>query len=203
MRKLVLAALLLLVLAACPRKPPTSGGEAGAGTGTAPPPPPPAARTLAVSSGHPLEGRVEGTERAGECTTDADCFTGGCSSEVCSAEEGVITTCEVQDWPQGAGAGCGCVAGACRWYRDGGSGGGGGGGGAGGAGGAAQGEACPDRRCAAGLTCVEYYGIAGPSGPRFTSCEVRCGKGGRCPDGQSCITIADGPGEVCRPADDR
>ncbi|MBE7452036.1 MAG: hypothetical protein HS111_25060 [Kofleriaceae bacterium] len=73
----------------------------------------------------------------------------------------------------------------------------------GGAGGAAQGEACPDRRCAAGLACVEDYGSDGPIGPTVTACEVRCGKGGRCPDGQSCITIADGPGEVCRPADDR
>jgi hypothetical protein len=63
-----------------------------------------------------------------------------------------------------------------------------------------QGEPCPDRVCAEGLTCVEYYGIAGPSGPLFTSCEIRCGaKDGQCPCGQQCITIYDGPGQVCRP----
>jgi len=62
-----------------------------------------------------------------------------------------------------------------------------------------QGEPCPDRVCAEGLTCVEYYGIAGPSGPLFTSCEVRCGEKGQCPCGQQCTTIYDGPGQVCRP----
>jgi hypothetical protein len=62
-----------------------------------------------------------------------------------------------------------------------------------------QGEPCPDRVCAEGLTCVEYYGIAGPSGPLFTSCEIRCDDMGRCPCGQACITIYDGPGQVCRP----
>ena len=62
-----------------------------------------------------------------------------------------------------------------------------------------QGEPCPTNVCAAGLTCVAYYGIAGPRGPKFTSCEIRCGKDtGACPDGQTCRTIADGPGSVCR-----
>src|SRR5262245_55158858 len=59
---------------------------------------------------------------------------------------------------------------------------------------------CNAGQCDAGLTCVEYYGIAGPSGPKFTSCEIRCAaKGPRCPEGQACTTIMDGPGEVCRP----
>jgi hypothetical protein len=63
-----------------------------------------------------------------------------------------------------------------------------------------QGEPCsPTGQCKAGLACVEYYGIAGPRGPKFTSCEIRCGKDGKCPARQSCITIADGPGQVCRP----
>jgi hypothetical protein len=61
-----------------------------------------------------------------------------------------------------------------------------------------QGEKCNAAgACATGLTCMKYYGIAGPSGPLFTSCEIACSDG--CPDGQQCITIADGPGEVCRP----
>jgi hypothetical protein len=64
----------------------------------------------------------------------------------------------------------------------------------------AQGEPCsPDGKCQTGLACVEYYGIAGPRGPKFTSCEIRCGEGGKCPARQSCVTIADGPGQVCRP----
>jgi hypothetical protein len=62
------------------------------------------------------------------------------------------------------------------------------------------GQACAAGVCAAGLSCVEYYGIAGPRGPKFTSCEVRCsGKGSTCPSGMACTTIADGPGAVCRP----
>jgi hypothetical protein len=61
-----------------------------------------------------------------------------------------------------------------------------------------QGQACAEGKCAAGLSCVEYYGIAGPRGPKFSSCEIRCGGGGKCPGGQTCVTIADGPGQVCR-----
>lgn len=55
-----------------------------------------------------------------------------------------------------------------------------------------------DGTCGAPLECVKYYGIAGAKGPEFSSCEMRCdGKGG-CPDGLSCVTVADGPGQVCR-----
>jgi hypothetical protein len=67
-----------------------------------------------------------------------------------------------------------------------------------------QGEPCDDEgQCAHGLTCVRYYGVAGARGPAMTSCEIKCGGDGkkkRCPKGQSCTTIADGPGSVCRPA---
>ncbi len=52
--------------------------------------------------------------------------------------------------------------------------------------------------CQAGAHCQKYYGIAGPSGPEFSSCEVTCEGKGACPAGTTCITIADGPGEVCR-----
>ena len=102
---------------------------------------------------------------------------------------GIIVSCTAA----GAAAQCGCVESSCVWYQaadDGNSGGGG----------AAQGQACPDGRCAEGLTCVKYYGIAGPSGPEFTSCEIPCmGPKSKCPDGQTCMTISDGPGSVCRP----
>ena len=65
-----------------------------------------------------------------------------------------------------------------------------------------QGEPCDAHgKCAAHLTCVRYYGVAGAAGPQLTSCEIKCGEGvkGRCPKGQTCTTIADGPGQVCRP----
>jgi hypothetical protein len=62
-----------------------------------------------------------------------------------------------------------------------------------------QGEPCPNHVCDRGLACVSYYGIAGPRGPLFTSCEIKCGDTSDCPGGQACVTIADGPGEVCRP----
>jgi len=64
-----------------------------------------------------------------------------------------------------------------------------------------QGEPCDSHgKCAARLTCVRYHGIAGARGPELTSCEIKCGEGTKgCPSGQACITIADGPGQVCRP----
>jgi hypothetical protein len=62
-----------------------------------------------------------------------------------------------------------------------------------------QGEKCPVGQCAVGLSCVEYYGVAGTKGPKLTSCEIACPKGqGDCPNGQLCVTVADGPGKVCR-----
>ena len=61
-----------------------------------------------------------------------------------------------------------------------------------------QGPGGANDACAEGLTCVSYYGIAGARGPQFKSCEVRCQTGTECPAGTRCITIADGPGQVCR-----
>lgn len=56
------------------------------------------------------------------------------------------------------------------------------------------------KACAAGLTCTTYYGIAGAAGPSFHSCEIPCGPDRpKCPDSTMCVTIADGPGMVCRP----
>lgn len=63
-----------------------------------------------------------------------------------------------------------------------------------------QGTACDEAgKCDPGLTCIKYYGIAGARGPEFSSCEIRCGAGQKCPAGQQCTTVADGPGSVCRP----
>ena len=62
------------------------------------------------------------------------------------------------------------------------------------------GSACgADGACPDGTMCARYYGIAGPSGPEFSSCEIACDTGQACPDGTACVTIADGPGAVCRP----
>lgn len=62
------------------------------------------------------------------------------------------------------------------------------------------GESCgANDTCAQGLTCVSYYGIAGARGPEFKTCEIRCSDDSVCPRGTKCITIADGPGQVCRP----
>jgi len=59
------------------------------------------------------------------------------------------------------------------------------------------GEPCGrDDTCGEGA-CVSYRGIAGARGPEFKSCEIRCDQG-NCRDGRKCITIADGPGQVCR-----
>lgn len=63
-----------------------------------------------------------------------------------------------------------------------------------------QGEECAvGDLCATGLDCVHYFGIAGPSGPEFTSCEIPCEVDAECPADQECVMIADGPGDVCRP----
>lgn len=87
---------------------PTTGGETGAGGGEI--------RTAAVATDHALYARVEGTGVNNACGSDADCKPSGCSKEVCAAEE-AMSTCEVQEWPQGEGASCGCVEKQCVWYR--------------------------------------------------------------------------------------
>jgi eight-cysteine-cluster-containing protein len=148
-----------------------------------------AAREAAVAKDSPHYAVFEGPTFKNACAGDGDCKIGGCSGEVCTAEEGVNTTCQVyEDQPRDAT--CGCVSGECIWYR------------AAGAPTAAlpgQGEKCPEGKCAEGLTCVSFYGIAGARGPKFTSCEIPCADPSvRCPAGQQCITIADGPGRVCR-----
>ena len=61
--------------------------------------------------------------------------------------------------------------------------------------------ACDGRPCEPPRECISYFGIAGPSGPQFHACELRCESGAPnegCPEGMRCVTIADGPGDVCR-----
>jgi hypothetical protein len=59
------------------------------------------------------------------------------------------------------------------------------------------GEPCGSGDTCGEGSCVSYRGIAGARGPEFKSCEIRCDQGA-CRDGRKCITIADGPGQVCR-----
>ena len=61
------------------------------------------------------------------------------------------------------------------------------------------GETCGEGDTCGEGACVKYYGIAGPRGPEFKSCEIRCDAQGGCADGRQCVTVADGPGSVCRP----
>jgi hypothetical protein len=64
-----------------------------------------------------------------------------------------------------------------------------------------NGVSCGDKTCGDGEECISYYGIAGPRGPEFKECGIRCKQGAPndgCADGKRCTTIADGPGPVCR-----
>ncbi len=61
--------------------------------------------------------RVEGRQKEGECTTDADCKAAGCGSEVCTtvAEAAqVMTTCEARLCFKVLDT-CGCHDGMCTW----------------------------------------------------------------------------------------
>lgn len=64
----------------------------------------------------------------------------------------------------------------------------------------ALGRSCADDAlCPSGTECVSYYGVAGPAIPPFQTCEIRCSaKAPACPASTRCVTIADGPGSVCR-----
>ena len=48
----------------------------------------------------------------GSCANDGDCVASGCGGETCAPEE-VVSTCDCV----APTATCGCVAGACAWYR--------------------------------------------------------------------------------------
>jgi len=57
---------------------------------------------------------------------------------------------------------------------------------------------CDGGTCPTGLTAMEYYGFAGPSGPLFCSCEIPCEEDPNvCPATTTCAVISDGPGAVC------
>jgi eight-cysteine-cluster-containing protein len=120
------SAVLALLLACSPRsgqpgepaeqaRPVDPGAAPGAEPGAGPGAPAAGERVPLVPASHPDHGRVEGEGMANDCASDADCHVGGCSGEICSAEEGVGSTCIARDWPSQGGS-CGCVDGQCIWY---------------------------------------------------------------------------------------
>lgn len=62
--------------------------------------------------------RVEGSDQAGECSSDADCQKAGCSQELCiskaEAAEGMMSTCEIRPCFAVLET-CGCTEGVCSW----------------------------------------------------------------------------------------
>lgn len=128
-RRVVAPCLLLLALAASaacssaapPAASPDPGPQPAAEPPAADPPLAPPSDPTPPASADTLDAqcraRVEGPEQDGECTTDADCGTGGCSGEVCApsaALEGLMTTCEVQPCFERLDR-CGCHDGRCTW----------------------------------------------------------------------------------------
>lgn len=54
--------------------------------------------------------------------------------------------------------------------------------------------------CKAGLTPITYHGLVSENGPEHCSCSLPCTDDdplAPCPEGSECMTIADGPGQVC------
>src|SRR5678816_2548147 len=101
-----LAAAIAAAACACPqaKETPPAGGQQPAAAAVAPaaeptaPAPGGGDRTPAVAGSDPSFARVEGTDFQNACQSDAQCFTGGCGNEVCSAEQGVTSTCEAKNW---------------------------------------------------------------------------------------------------------
>jgi hypothetical protein len=176
--------LVVIALAGCKK----------AGTKQDPPPPPPVTIDAAAATGSGDMGDLLGTGSGSGSGTGKDKGCAIDSGSDCTTGSGSSST--------SSGAGKGSSSGGGKGSSSS-SGKGSSAGNGDGTGGTSshpkQTEACPDGTCADGLTCVSYYGIAGTRGPKFTSCEIPCKGGAACPNGQTCRTIADGPGQVCRP----
>jgi len=53
----------------------------------------------------------------GVCDQDKDCEAMGCSLEICSSDENLMTTCEIGgDFPDKDVYACGCIVDTCGWY---------------------------------------------------------------------------------------
>lgn len=67
------------------------------------------------------KGNFCGTSTFGNCVTDADCVTGGCSGEICQSkdEEPIIITCEYKDCynTEKYELKCKCLTQQCQWGK--------------------------------------------------------------------------------------
>ena len=118
--------LALFLLIACSGKNANPEAEAAnEPVADAEPAPEPAAEPVDVKTEIPspqelydsCQERVEGRQKEGECTVDADCKTAGCGSEVCTTVANaaeVMTTCEDKICFKILDT-CGCNEGMCTW----------------------------------------------------------------------------------------
>ncbi|MEW5849212.1 MAG: hypothetical protein AB2A00_10370 [Myxococcota bacterium] len=125
------------------------------------------------------------------CTSDGDCGDGA----YCSSADGLCyvlgscvaaADCAEQNLTHTNCTGAwSCVSQSCEWTCSGPLPG--------------RGQTCgAGDACASGLECIHYYGVAGPSGPEFRTCEKRCTADADCGFGSACVNVTDGPGRVCR-----
>jgi eight-cysteine-cluster-containing protein len=130
-------------------------------------------RTCAVAFGEKTFKLVEAPELNNQCSSDAECFVGGCASYICSAQQGVQTDCDDAPALAPFNSSCGCVNGLCSWWRP-----------RGYAGPGTRGQPCAESQCVGGLTC---FGHAPDD-----RCEIYCrdASGGDpvpCPGGEACV----------------
>lgn len=54
----------------------------------------------------------------GVCDQDKDCKSMGCSLEICSSDENLMSTCEIGgDFPDKDVYVCGCIIDTCGWHK--------------------------------------------------------------------------------------
>lgn len=54
----------------------------------------------------------------GNCKSNSDCNLAGCSSQICSSDPSIATTCElIADHPKDQNYSCGCIESKCAWYK--------------------------------------------------------------------------------------
>jgi hypothetical protein len=146
----------------------------GGRSGSSRKPAPDETRQAIVAFGEEKYRRLEEPEEPNDCTADADCHIGGCAQYACTASTGLMGVCDRKLQPPVA-ASCGCVEGACVWWRP-----------TGYRGDGARGMPCVDGRCVKGLEC---FGDAPDN-----RCEIYCKEGiGAdsilCPGGEACVNF--------------
>ena len=54
----------------------------------------------------------------GSCQNNSECNPAGCSSEICSNDPNLVTTCLFRsDYPDKSVYACGCIENTCVWYK--------------------------------------------------------------------------------------